>query len=108
MSAHVHWSHVPLMDGVRAWAQQGLVTGASARNWSAYGHEVSLAASCAVQDQALLCDPQTSGGLLVSCAPQAVGHVLDVFKRHGFAHASEIGAMHERSPSGAGAALVVD
>ena len=108
LSAHVHWSHVPLMDGVRAWAQQGLVTGASARNWSAYGHEVSLAASCAVQDQALLCDPQTSGGLLVSCAPQAVGHVLDVFKRHGFAHASEIGAMHERSPSGAGAALVVD
>ena len=61
-----------------------------------------------VEDPSIGCDPQTSGGLLVSCAPQAVDHVLDVFKRHGFAHASEIGAMHERSPSGADAALVVD
>ncbi|MFZ3219328.1 MAG: AIR synthase-related protein, partial [Rhodoferax sp.] len=38
-------------------------------------------------------DPQTSGGLLVSCAPDAVEAVLEVFRRHGFAAATEIGSV---------------
>jgi selenide,water dikinase len=42
-------------------------------------------------DQDLLSDPQTSGGLLVSCAPGAVDAVLAVFRRHGFLAATEIG-----------------
>jgi selenide,water dikinase len=42
-------------------------------------------------DKALLSDPQTSGGLLVACAPEAVEQVLAVFQRHGFAAAAEVG-----------------
>ena len=41
--------------------------------------------------QALLTDPQTSGGLLVSCTPASVDKVLDVFRRHGFGQAAVIG-----------------
>ena len=59
--------------GVRELAAQGFVTGASGRNWAGYGAEVALPDGFAAVDQALLTDPQTSGGLLVSCAPAARG-----------------------------------
>jgi selenide, water dikinase len=85
------WPAVPLLDGVRALAGQGFVTGASGRNWAGYGQDVSLAAGFADEDRALLTDPQTSGGLLVSCAPRAVDAVQQVFKRHGFDRAAVVG-----------------
>jgi selenide, water dikinase len=87
------WASVPLMDGVRSLAGQGFVTGASGRNWAGYGHGVSLPAAFAAEDRALLTDPQTSGGLLVACAPQAVDAVLAVFGRHGFAQAAVVGSV---------------
>jgi selenide,water dikinase len=68
---HIEWATVPLLPGVRELAARGMVTGASGRNWAAYGAEVALPAGFDPVDQALLSDPQTSGGLLVSCAPQA-------------------------------------
>ena len=82
---------MPLLPGVRDLALQGMVTGASGRNWAAYGKDVELPADFDRVDQDLLSDPQTSGGLLVSCAPGAVEAVLDIFRRHGFAAATEIG-----------------
>jgi selenide,water dikinase len=87
----LQWSRVPLIDGVHALASAGMVTGASGRNWAAYGHEISLPDDFSAVDQALLSDPQTSGGLLVSCAPDAVDAVLAIFARHGFDGATEIG-----------------
>ena len=87
----VDWARVPLLAGVRELAEQGYVTGASGRNWSGYGAEVSLPEGFAATDRALLTDPQTSGGLLVSCEPGAVDDVLAVFRRHGFGAAAEIG-----------------
>jgi selenide,water dikinase len=87
------WPAVPLLAGVRALAAQGFVTGASARNWAGYGKDVVLPESFAAEDQALLSDPQTSGGLLVSCAPSALNEVLAIFHRHGFGQASVVGAI---------------
>jgi selenide,water dikinase len=52
---------------------------------------VALSASLDPLVQTLLTDPQTSGGLLVSCAPDCVGQVLDVFLRMGFGQACEVG-----------------
>jgi selenide,water dikinase len=88
---HLDMARVPLIDGVRDLAAQGMVTGASGRNWAAYGHEVRLDAGLDSIDQALLTDPQTSGGLLVACAPDSVDEVLAVFRRHGFEQAADIG-----------------
>ncbi|MDB5816714.1 MAG: selenide, water dikinase [Rhizobacter sp.] len=90
---HLDWNAVPLMDGVRALAEQGFITGASDRNWIGYGADVSLAAGIGAVDQALLTDPQTSGGLLVSCTPAALDSVLAVFRRHGFEQATVVGQM---------------
>jgi len=85
------WPAVPLLGGVRALAEQGYVTGASGRNWAGYGAEVRLPANFADADRALLSDPQTSGGLLVACAPAALDAVRAVFQRHGFAQAAVVG-----------------
>ncbi len=92
LDVHIDWATVPLLDGVRELAQQGHITGASARNWSGYGSDVQLPASgFDAIDQALLSDPQTSGGLLVSCAPASLDAVMAVFERHGFAQAAVVG-----------------
>ena len=87
----IDWATVPLLTGARDLAAAGLITGASGRNWAAYGQEVARPADFAPADQALLTDPQTSGGLLVSCSAASVAEVLSIFERHGFAHAAEIG-----------------
>jgi selenide,water dikinase len=95
-SITIDWKQVPLIEGVRDLAEKGLVTGASGRNFTAYGHDIALPAGFADTDQALLTDPQTSGGLLVSCAAESVAEVLAVFRRHGFAAAAEIGEVGAR------------
>jgi selenide,water dikinase len=92
----IDWQRVPLIEGVRELAAQGFVTGASGRNFAAYGHDIALPAGFADADKALLSDPQTSGGLLVSCAAESVAEVLEVFGRHGFAAAAEIGEVGAR------------
>jgi len=99
----IDWDQVPLLADVRALAAQGHVTGASGRNWAGYGADIQLPAGFADVDRALLTDPQTSGGLLVSCAPEAVGEVMAVFRRHGFAAAAEVG---EIGPGDAGGAAL--
>ncbi|TDP61375.1 selenide, water dikinase SelD [Roseateles toxinivorans] len=85
------WAAVPLLDGVQTLAEQGFITGASGRNWAGYGADIALPAGFAATAQALLTDPQTSGGLLVSCEPAAVDSVLAIFRAHGFAAATCIG-----------------
>ncbi len=102
----IDWRRVPLIDGVQALARAGVVTGASARNWDAYGPEVALPIGFAAADQALLSDPQTSGGLLVTCAPEVVDAVLAIFKRHGFDEAADIGVVLPAVNSGAALQVV--
>jgi selenide,water dikinase len=93
LGAHVSAAEVPLLDNVLALADAGIVTGASDRNWASYGDHVRFAEDPGKAIRALLCDPQTSGGLLVSCAPEAAPAALDVFKRHGCERATKIGEM---------------
>jgi len=103
---HINMGQVPLLAGVKTLAEQGLFTGASGRNWAAYGHEVQLNPSLATTDQTLLTDPQTSGGLLVACSPNAVEAVLATFRSQGFANAAEIG--HIGPTQATGKRLVVE
>ena len=90
-TVEIDWPQVPLLSGVRELASQGMVTGASGRNWTGYGSSVQLPAGFAPQDQALLTDPQTSGGLLVACSPDAVDTVLATFRKQGFDQAAVVG-----------------
>ena len=94
----IDWAKVPLLQGVRELAAQGMVTGASGRNWGGYGASVTLPPGFSSVDQALLTDPQTSGGLLVSCTPESVAQVLAIFRQHGFDAAAEIGEITGEAP----------
>jgi len=92
-SAEVRFEDLPLIEAAAGFAREGIVTGASGRNWASYGAEVNWPAEGSDWQRALLTDPQTSGGLLVSCAPEAVEQVLATFAAQGFAQAQVIGRL---------------
>ena len=91
VSIAIDWDRVPLIEGAHSLAQAGCITGASGRNWASYGAGIALPEGFSDIDRALLSDPQTSGGLLVACAPEAATEVLRIFAAEGFAQAAQIG-----------------
>jgi selenide,water dikinase len=93
LAVRLRFADVPVLPGAAELAQAGFVTGASGRNWASYGGGVELFEGCADWQRAILTDPQTSGGLLVACAPEAVEEVLGVFRRHGFERAGVVGEL---------------
>jgi selenide, water dikinase len=92
--AEVRFDDLPLIAEAVDWVKDGVATGASERNWKGYGHEVELPAGFADWKRKLLTDPQTSGGLLVACAPHAVDQVLAAFA----GDARRIGTLRKGSP----------
>jgi selenide, water dikinase len=98
LGARLRMAAVPLLEHVLSMAEAGCVTGASARNWASYGDEARLAPRLAAAHQALLCDPQTSGGLLIACAAQVVPEALSILERHGCPQAAAIGVMTDGPP----------
>ena len=93
LQAQLDMPAIPLLPGVLQLAHDGFFTGASGRNWDAYGKDVQLDAALTPAQRALLTDPQTSGGLLVACDPASVDDVLALFAREGFADAAVVGRM---------------
>ena len=79
LGAEVSFEALPVIPEALDWVKQGVATGASERNWKGYGQDVDLPAGFAEWKRKLLTDPQTSGGLLVACAPDAVPQVLKAF-----------------------------
>ena len=103
LSAVIHWPSVPLLPEVLNLAKQGFLTGASGRNWEAYGHQVTVPETFSQVEQALLSDPQTSGGLLISCTPEATPAVLQCMKQEGF----EAAVIGECRPGPAGVSVTL-
>ncbi|MEZ0245346.1 MAG: selenide, water dikinase SelD [Methylophilaceae bacterium] len=93
LAAELHITDVPVLPAAAVLAQAGFATGAATRNWTSYGHEVTLPAGMPEWQQKLLCDPQTSGGLLAACAPHSAHEVLQLFHDAGFQQAAIIGTM---------------
>ena len=76
---------------IRDRVKEDIFTGASTRNWIGYGHEIKLASQLGLWQQNILTDPQTSGGLLISCSPECEDEVLRILKADGFNDAKKIG-----------------
>ncbi|MGN6451023.1 MAG: selenide, water dikinase SelD [Brucella intermedia] len=85
------YSALPFLNQAEHLAQAGFVTGASTRNWASYGHGVLLPDDYPLWKQQLLTDPQTSGGLLVSCAPQEAERLLNGIRAAGYPSARIVG-----------------
>jgi selenide,water dikinase len=98
VAATIDFARLPLHPDTLQFARDGIVTGASDRNWAGLGSDVDLAPRLGNAERALLTDPQTSGGLLVVCAPDRVAEVLALFHAEGFAHATVIGAITAGEP----------
>src|SRR5450830_530556 len=81
LEAHLRMQQIPLLPGVEQLASDGYFTGASGRNWEADGKDVKLGENITPAQHSLLTDPQTSGGLLVSCDEGSVEEVLALFRR---------------------------
>ncbi len=98
LSAELGWAATPLLPGALALAEAGVRTGASGRNWTSYGEAVRLPEGASEAMRDMLCDPQTSGGLLLSVAPEAAAAVLVQVRAAGFAQAAVIGRLVAGAP----------
>jgi selenide,water dikinase len=94
----IRLSDVPFLTEAQRLARQGLVTGASKRNWSSYGESVILPEDLEEWQRHLLTDPQTSGGLLVACAPERAETVLRQIIAAGYGSARIIGQVEGGGP----------
>jgi selenide,water dikinase len=91
-------AEVPMLSQAPALARDRLVTGASHRNWASYGTEVELHDGIEEWQRHILTDPQTSGGLLISCAsPEAPGLLRRIIAA-GYAKAEIIGKVEAGEP----------
>jgi len=86
-------SALPFLTDAAVLAQKGFVTGASRRNWASYDNEITLPQNIEEWQRDLYCDPQTSGGLLVSCAAQHAPALLEMIVGEGYPAARIIGAV---------------
>jgi selenide,water dikinase len=89
---------VPLFTQAARLAQQGYVTGASTRNWASYGDAIHLPHDLPDWQRNLLVDPQTSGGLLVSCTADRAQAILGTIQQAGYNAARIIGHTESGSP----------
>lgn len=99
LSAEVDFNRVPKLSVALELAMQGYGPGAIDRNMASYGNDIHFAEGMLSWQQRMLADPQTSGGLLVSVAPEAVEEVLSFFAQAGFEQAAVIGVMKQGAPS---------
>jgi selenide,water dikinase len=94
----INSDNLPLLPEAAALAQQGFVTGASIRNWASYGEAVTLPGGLPDWRRHLLTDPQTSGGLLVSCAQEKADAIVRTINAAGYLAARIIGRVETGAP----------
>ncbi len=90
---------VPLLTDAERLAREGYITGASGRNWASYGASVKLPSDFPEWKRNLLTDPQTSGGLLISCEPERADTVLRTIVAGGYPAARIIGQVSAGDPA---------
>ncbi|HET9046766.1 MAG TPA: selenide, water dikinase SelD [Casimicrobiaceae bacterium] len=98
VGAAIDFARVPLLPATLELARRGFVTGASGRNFAGYGNAIDFAAGDDKLVRDVLTDPQTSGGLLVACAPADADAVIARFRAEGFADAAVVGECAAGAP----------
>ena len=93
LSAVVFADKIKTLDGVKDYIAQGCVPGGTGRNFDSYGHKIGALTE---EQKAILCDPQTSGGLLVAVEPNSVQTVIEIAKDAGI-DLYEVGELKPKS-----------
>jgi selenide,water dikinase len=77
LSAHIDFGKIPQLSMLPEYLEQNCIPGGTLRNWDSYGHNVSLSNE---SFKNILCDPQTSGGLLIAVEPDSLSQVQEYLK----------------------------
>jgi selenide,water dikinase len=83
VSGEVASQSVVLLPRAREMAERGAIPGGTERNLASLKEAVTFGAGVAPADRVLLCDAQTSGGLLIAVAPDRFAALKDAFARLG-------------------------
>jgi selenide, water dikinase len=94
----IEMNRLPYLQHAERLAESGYITGASERNWASYGEQVRLPPQIAAVRKALLTDPQTSGGLLVTCEHDRAEEILELILSAGYPAARIIGSVSGGAP----------
>jgi selenide,water dikinase len=86
LNAVVHSEKIKLVADLDGYIAQKAIPGGTVRNWDSYGNKIG---SLTEKQKAILCDPQTSGGLLIAVTPEAKSEVEDLLKKEGLAAYTE-------------------
>ena len=78
LSAEIMLDKIPLLPKVREYLEQECIPGGTYRNWDSYGDKVELRSD---EDKFILCDPQTSGGLMLAVSPSAIAEVKSILAK---------------------------
>lgn len=93
VSATIEWAKIPRFPEVDFYIAQNCIPGGTHRNWSSYGCHIALKND---SDKLILCDPQTSGGLLIAVKPEAAAEVEKILQNHGH-QAQPFGYLKEKT-----------
>ena len=84
VSAQIFIDRLPVLDGVKDGIANKYIPGGTIRNWNSYGHDVTFGETINETDaRALLADPQTNGGLLISVDPESLFEVQEILRSAG-------------------------
>lgn len=100
LTARIHADKVPLLPGIHHYLEQDCVPGGTHRNYDSYGERIAPLSNT---QKHILCDPQTSGGLLVAVSPDGIAEFLQTTAKLGL----ELQAIGELTPPDAHAVVVL-
>ena len=78
VSAEIEYSKIPVLPSVEHYITENSIPGGTNRNFASYGHKVSPISTI---QKAILCDPQTSGGLLIVVDPGKKDKFLEILEK---------------------------
>jgi selenide,water dikinase len=93
VSANIDYSKVPIFEEIHGYLDKKCIPGGTLRNWDSYGHKLNIEDE---RQRHILCDPQTSGGLLIAVKKEASQKVESILRSKGL-FAEPIGELIERS-----------
>jgi selenide,water dikinase len=93
VSAIVNYNKIPVFEEIHGYLDNNCIPGGTLRNWESYGHKLKLEDE---RKQHILCDPQTSGGLLIAVKKEASQKVEAILRSKGL-FAEPIGELIEKT-----------
>ena len=107
VGARISVGQTPVLDGVRRLLDRGIAPGGTRRNLESTLGAVAWRPSLTEEERLLMCDAQTSGGLLISVPEERTDELLRELKAGGVETRAVVGSVVDRAAMPDGAAIEV-